>query len=135
METVTRHIDLDLSPDALWEAITDRELLEAWLGDTVDIDLRPGGTGVVVDNGVTRRVTVSDYDPGRGWAFDWRVDDEPGSRVTLAIATTDTGGTRLTITETLAASATASASAASGMRWDLCLFLLWACTFAAALVR
>jgi uncharacterized protein YndB with AHSA1/START domain len=135
METVTRQIDLNLSPDALWDAITDREMLETWLGDTVDIDLRPGGSGVVVDDGVTRHVTVSDYEPGRGWAFDWRVDDEPESRVTFAISTTDLGGTRLTITETLGASASAGAGSVSAMRWDLCLFLLWACTVAAALAR
>ena len=135
MESVTRHIRLDLSPDALWEAITDREVLEAWLGDTVDIDLRPGGSGVVVDDGVTRHVTVSTFEPGRGWTFDWRIDDELESRVTFAISTTDTGGTELTITETLASGARASATSASAMRWDLCLFLLWACTVAAALAR
>jgi len=137
METVTRQIDLELSPDALWDAITDRQMLEAWLGDTVDIDLRPGGSGVVVDDGVTRHVTVSRFEPGFGWAFDWRVDDEPESHVTFAIATTDTGCTRLTITETLAAGSSASAKAGSAavMRWDLCLFLLWACTVAAALMR
>jgi uncharacterized protein YndB with AHSA1/START domain len=135
MGTVTRHIELDLCPDALWEAITDREVLEAWLGDTVDIDLRPGGSGVVVDDGVTRRVTVSTFEPGRGWAFDWSVDDEPESRVTFAISTTATGGSELTITETFAAGATASATSASAMRWDLCLFLLWACSVATALAR
>jgi hypothetical protein len=55
--------------------------------------------------------------------------------VTFAISTTETGGAALTITETLAAGASASAGSASAMRWDLCLFLLWACTFAAALAR
>ena len=34
METVTRRIELDITPEALWAAITDRETLEAWLGHT-----------------------------------------------------------------------------------------------------
>ena len=135
METVTRHIELDLSADALWEAITDRQALEAWLGETVDIDLRPGGHGVVVDEGVIRRVTVSTFEPGSGWSFDWSVDDEPASRVALAISTTDTGGTQLTITETMSASASSGDGSTCGARWDLCLFLLWACTVATALAR
>jgi uncharacterized protein YndB with AHSA1/START domain len=135
METVTRHIELELSTDALWEAITDRRALEAWLGDTVEIDLRPGGHGVVVDDGVTRHVTVSTLEPGRGWSFEWSADDEPASRVTLAISTTDTGATQLTITETMSASTESGGGSTCGARWDLCLFLLWACTVAAAMAR
>lgn len=132
METISRQIDLDVSPVALWEAISDRGALETWLGDTVDVDLRPGGAGVVIDDGVTRRVRVDTVDAGRGWSFHWQVDGEPESHVVLAIATTDDGGSRLTITESLSAQASA---AGHGFRWDLCALLLWACTMAATLVR
>jgi uncharacterized protein YndB with AHSA1/START domain len=132
VESVTRQLELEISPDALWEAITDRSALEAWLGDQVDVDLRPGGTGVVVDDGITRRVRVETVEHGRGWSFRWQVDDEPESHVTFAIATSDDGGSRLTITETLSAEAGAGGR---GSRWELCALLLWACTAAAALVR
>jgi uncharacterized protein YndB with AHSA1/START domain len=131
-ETVTRQLDLDISPDALWDAITDRSALEAWLGDEVDVDLRPGGTGVVVDDGITRRLRVETVERGQGWSFRWQVDDEPESVVTFAIATTADGGSRLTITETLSAEASARSG---GFRWELCALLLWACTAACALVR
>jgi uncharacterized protein YndB with AHSA1/START domain len=131
METVTRRVELDISPEALWNAITDGEMLAAWFGDTVDVDLRPGGTGAVIDEQVTRRLRVDAVEPGRGWSFDWSVDDEPASHVSFAIESTDDGGSRLTITETLSA----SASADRGFRWDLCALLLWACTMATALVR
>jgi uncharacterized protein YndB with AHSA1/START domain len=134
METVTRHVELDISPDALWSAITDRELLEAWLGDRVDVDLRPGGIGVIVDEGVTREVTVRAVDEGRGWSFEWSVDESPVSVVSFEIAGGDDGASVLTITETLSAEAHAG-SAAGGFRWDLCALLLWACTVAVALVR
>ena len=41
METVTRRVELEISTDELWAAITDREALEAWLGEQVEVDLRP----------------------------------------------------------------------------------------------
>jgi uncharacterized protein YndB with AHSA1/START domain len=130
MDTVTRHVELDISPEALWSAITDRETLEAWLGERVDVDLRPGGTGVIVDDGVTREVVVHSVDEGRGWSFEWRVDEAPVSVVSFEISRNDEGASVLTITETL----TASAEAGS-FRWDLCALLLWACTVAVAFVR
>jgi uncharacterized protein YndB with AHSA1/START domain len=134
METITRHVELDISRDALWSAITDRDTLEAWLGERVDVDLRPGGTGVIVDDGVRREVVVRTVDDGRGWSFEWRVGDAPVSVVSFEIATGETGTSVLTITETLHAGAGARA-AADGFRWDLCALLLWACTAVAALVR
>ena len=133
METVTRHVELDISPDALWSAITDRETLEAWLGERVDVDLRPGGSGVIVDEGVTREVIVHAVDEGRGWSFEWRVDEAPVSVVSFEISRNDEGASVLTITETMTA-AGARAEAGS-FRWDLCALLLWACTVAVALVR
>jgi uncharacterized protein YndB with AHSA1/START domain len=133
METVTRHVELDISPDALWAAITERDTLEAWLGERVDVDVRPGGTGVIVDDGVVRDVVVRNVDEGRGWTFEWSVDDEPVSTVSFEISTAG-GASVLTITETLHADAKADAGV-SGFRWDLCALLLWACTVAVALVR
>ena len=134
METITRHVELDISPDALWSAITDRETLEAWLGERVDVDVRPGGTGVIVDDGITREVNVHSVDEGRGWSFEWRVDEAPLSVVSFEISSTDDGASVLTITETLSAGAEARAEAGS-VRWDLCALLLWACTVAVAFVR
>ena len=134
MDTVTRHVELDISPDALWGAITDRETLEAWLGERVDVDLRPGGTGVIVDDGISREVLVRAVEEGRGWTFEWRADEAPVSVVSLEISSDQEGASVLTITETLTAGARAEADAC-GFRWDLCALLLWACTVAVAMVR
>lgn len=133
METVTRQVRLDISPDALWAAITDRESLEAWLGERVDVDLRPGGEGTIVDDGVTRDVVVQRVHDGRGWSFEWRVDEAPVSTVSFEISSTDDGASVLTITETL--DAEAQARSGGGFRWELCALLLWACTAAVALMR
>ena len=134
METITREVELDISPEELWGAITDRETLEAWLGERVDVDLRPGGEGVIVDDGITRDVVVRTIEDGRGWSFEWRIDDAPVSTVSFEISTAGGGSSVLTIRETLHAEAHAHADA-GGFRWDLCALLLWACTLAAALVR
>src|SRR5262245_42877242 len=107
METVTRQVELEITTDALWDAITDREALEAWLGERVDVDLRPGGEGVIVDDGVVREVVVHGVDEGRGWSFEWRVDEAQVSTVSFEISTTDEGTSVLTITETLHAEARA----------------------------
>jgi uncharacterized protein YndB with AHSA1/START domain len=135
METVTRHVQLDLTPDALWAAITDRDTLEAWLGERVDVDLRPGGAGVIIDNGVAREVVVQSVEEGRGWTFEWRVEDAPASTVSFEIATTDDGDSVLTITETMEGAGAQAQASVSSLRWELCAILLWACTAAVALVR
>jgi uncharacterized protein YndB with AHSA1/START domain len=131
METVTRRVELEISTAELWNAITDGEALATWLGDDVEIDLRPGGIGHVIDQDVTRQLTVDKVEQGRAWSFEWHVDDEPVSHVAFEIESTEDGGSRLTITETLGA----SASAEHRFRWDLCALLLWACTVATVLVR
>ena len=35
-------------------------------------------------SGVTRHVTVDTVEPGRGWSFEWSVDDEPASHVSAS---------------------------------------------------
>jgi uncharacterized protein YndB with AHSA1/START domain len=135
METVTRHVQLALTADALWAAITDRDTLEAWLGERVDVDLRPGGAGVIIDNGVARDVVVQSVDEGRGWTFEWRVDNAPVSTVSFEIATAEGGDSVLTITETLEGAGAQAQASVSSFRWELCALLLWACTAAVALVR
>jgi uncharacterized protein YndB with AHSA1/START domain len=129
-DIVTRRIELDLSSDALWSAISDPEMLEQWLGDRVDLELVSGATGVIVDDGVARQVVIDHVEVGRGWSFRWSVDGEPESHVTIAI-----GESHVTITERLSAEASA---AGHGFRWDVCTLLLWVCAVAstaAALVR
>ena len=131
-ESITRQVDLDLDADAAWEAITDREALEAWLGELVDIDIRPGGTGVVVDDDVARTVAVDEVDLGRRWSFHWRSpDDAAPSLVTFEIAPRDDGGSTLTITETLAV----RAHAGNRLAWEARVACLWAYTMAFARAR
>lgn len=137
-ESITRHVELDLTTDELWHSITDGEALEGWLGESVDVDVRPGGAGRIVDDGVVRQVDVDDVDPGRGWSFRWQAPDDPlPSRVTFLIAPRDDGGSVLTITETLTVNASASAHVSAGRRiaWEARIACLWAHTMAFARLR
>ena len=142
--TITRHVDLDLGADRLWDAITDSSLLATWLGDHVDLEVRPGGTGTVVDDGVLRRVRVDHVQQGRELTFTWWDDERPEvtSTVRFEVEALPEGASRLAIVETFQADALegtkvqARAGAAARDRWAVRVVCLWACTVAAAaLVR
>ena len=93
-------VDLEVSIDAAWEAISDPRELAQWLGSSVDLDVRPGGRGRIVDDdGTVRDVIVTDVRPGEQVAWHWWSDDGELSSVELRIDELD-GHTRLRITET-----------------------------------
>lgn len=106
-ERVRRTVVLPASPDEVWDTLSSPEELSGWLGEVLDLDLRPGGSLVVREaDGSTRRGLVEAAQPGRSLAFRWRrlagagVSLEVGeaSRVTFVLEP-DPAGTRLTVTE------------------------------------
>ena len=140
--TITRGVDLDIDADQLWGALSDPDQLAAWLGDEVDLDVRQGGTGTVIDDGVLRHVRIDHVDEGRGLAFTWWEHDHPhlASTVRFAIEQRPDGGSHLAIVETFdpdaLGGAVTKASAAASERWGVRVMCLWACTVTAvALVR
>src|SRR4051812_36326849 len=128
---LTRRVDLDASAEELWELISEPDRLSEWLGESVDLDVRPGGTGAVTDDGVLKFVHVDRVEPGRALSFSWWEPDQPQqtAQVLFQISSRPGGGSRLDITETLCA-----AEPASRLRWEARVCLLWACTVVAALV-
>ena len=135
--TINRDVELDVSAAELWQLVTDSEQLGDWLGDSVAIELRPGGVGTVVDGGIWRDVRVDHVDHGRRIEFTWAVRDEPAtaSRVVIEVESLPGGGSRLGITETLSASVNPPAADAARLAWEVRVCCLWACTVAAALVQ
>jgi uncharacterized protein YndB with AHSA1/START domain len=134
--TITRTVDLDTSLDELWALIADPEQLGSWLGDSVEIDLRPGGTGMVVDGDHQRQLRVDRIQTNHGLAFTWWEADDTStqSHVVFEIGSGPYGGSRLTITETLVAKSAAEVEAAR-IGWEVRVLSLWACAVAAALVQ
>lgn len=138
---IRRNVDLDVTAEELWQLVSDPARLADWLGETVDLDVRPGGTGAIRDDGVLKFVHVDHVDVGRRLSFSWWEPDQPEqtAQVVFDIIEAPGGGSRLHITETLTLdeSATASASVSPEMRqqrWEARVCALWACTVVAALI-
>jgi uncharacterized protein YndB with AHSA1/START domain len=78
-EAVEREVELDASLAEVWASLTEPQRLSAWLGGTVELDVRPDGRGTVRrEDGVVRRVVVEAVDPGRRLAIRWWPFEEPG---------------------------------------------------------
>jgi uncharacterized protein YndB with AHSA1/START domain len=109
--SVRREVRFQVSAEELWRALTDPTALSDWFANEVELDARPGGTGIFRwDDGSERRATVDVVEHERRLGFHW--EDERGnvSRVRLALAE-DSEGTCLTVTETPAAGPEANALA------------------------
>jgi uncharacterized protein YndB with AHSA1/START domain len=139
--TITRQIDLDTPADVLWDLVSDPDEMANWLGDRVDVDVRNGGEGTVVDDGIVRHVVIEEVLEARELSFTWW-EPEDRSRASRVVFTVDPhgSGSRLTISETLhhqspRLSARASAVFTASARWEVRALALWACTVAAVSVR
>jgi uncharacterized protein YndB with AHSA1/START domain len=145
MEPVSlhRHVELDITTDALWDLVADPARLADWLGDSVDVELAPGNVGRISDDGIERFVHIDRVDHGRSLGFTWWETPGDISRVEFEIAALPDGGSRLEITETFVPpmsatsemSASATATATASQRWEVRVCALWACTVVAALVQ
>ncbi|CAA9248989.1 MAG: hypothetical protein AVDCRST_MAG76-2174 [uncultured Acidimicrobiales bacterium] len=126
--SITRSVELEAPVDHVWEAVTTPALLSRWLDGAVDLDVRPGGEGTIIEpDGAVRRAQVEEVEPARRLALQWWPEDgsSPASRVELDLEPTP-GGTRLLVTETVLneTSITMSARVATSARWDIRLLLL-----------
>jgi uncharacterized protein YndB with AHSA1/START domain len=137
--TITRQVDLDTPADELWDMVSDPDQMATWLGDSVDVDLRPGGTGTVVDDGIVRDIEIDEVSESRRLSFTWweSGDRSTASRVEFVIGRTADGRSRLTITETLPDQSPRMVARASAtrLRWEVRVLSLWACTVALASMR
>lgn len=115
MSAVTRTATFDVPVDDLWSAVCH----PAWLGTSVEIDVRPGGVGHVD----SRSVLVTEVDEGRQLSMLWWDADDVVSSVTLTVAATPQGAS-LTVVEH---------NPAPSMRWG-CAFALLATMVAPARV-
>lgn len=94
---IERSVEVDATPEEVWERIVDGELAEEWLGVTVEP--RPGGPVTVPDEDTIG--TVEEVDPGRSITWSWRQPEGDPSQVTIDIEPTEEGGSRVTVTERL----------------------------------
>ncbi len=116
---VTRSIELPDTADGVWESLATVEGLRGWLGDTVDVDLVPGGAGLVVDGATRRRVVVTEVDAGRSLGFVWWDEAAPEAASTVRISlepadpADEAAGTNVVVTERIVGAARATVGAAT----------------------
>lgn len=127
----SEQIDLaELDLDSVWELMSTEQGWSSWLVDETELEVVPGRSGVVRDDGRQRVVRVDTVVDRRRVGFTWWDREDPGSMsyVELALVELDSGRARIDITERFIGSATASASPSSrrskGLRWEAKLLLL-----------
>src|SRR5919202_4594320 len=99
--SVRREIVFPEPRESVWLALTEAERVEEWFANEVELDVRPGGSGVFRwGDGSVREATVEEVDPERRLGFRWRdaEHDEPETIVELTLED-DPGGTRLVVVE------------------------------------
>jgi uncharacterized protein YndB with AHSA1/START domain len=126
-QRVEQHVTLDAAIDDVWDALTDPDQLAAWLGGEVQLDVRPAGTGRVVDeDGTVRDVLVTTVDHHRRIAWHWWDDHNELSSVELTIEAIG-DAVRLRVVEVLMPSAGGSERVvACTRRWTRATGELWA---------
>jgi uncharacterized protein YndB with AHSA1/START domain len=115
--TVRRTLDLDCSPAALWELVTDDALLSTWLGNDVVLDLRRGGAGRLTDDdGRVHHLVVREVRDGDRLSFAWWPDDDEQAASEVVFIVEPVGeGSRLVVIESNGAAAS----------WEARLVSLW----------
>jgi uncharacterized protein YndB with AHSA1/START domain len=85
---VTRSVEVEADTGDVWSTLSDPELRAQWLDD---------------DDARSRELRLDEVDDGRRlvWTW-WRPGDEPGASTVEIVLAPTAGGTRVTVTETLA---------------------------------
>jgi uncharacterized protein YndB with AHSA1/START domain len=96
---VERETLVEASPEEVWEALTDEDRLEEWLGPDVELDPHEGGEIAVRDGEDERTGTVETVEQGERFAFTWSRPGEGESFVEFTIEAVP-AGTRVTVVET-----------------------------------
>jgi uncharacterized protein YndB with AHSA1/START domain len=96
---VERETLVEASPEEVWEALTDEDLLEEWMAPEVELDPFEGGRISVRDGDDQRTGTVETLDEAERFAFTWSRPGEGESFVEFTLEPLP-AGTRVTVVET-----------------------------------
>jgi uncharacterized protein YndB with AHSA1/START domain len=103
-DRIERTVEIARPPARVWTALTTAEGLAAWFPDSAEIDLRPGGTGVLRwEEGHSGDFRVERIEEPRVFGFTWRIfglpQDDPRRTYVEFTLEPAGAGTRLTVVE------------------------------------
>ena len=82
-QRIEREILIDAPVEVVWAVVTEPAHISGWFSDSVEIDLRPGGTAVLHwDRYGAVRGRVERVEPPHFFSFRWVVPREPGAELT-----------------------------------------------------
>ena len=114
---VRREIVLPVERDEVWAALTEADRLAEWFANEVELDPRPGGTGVFRwENGEELHAVVEAVEPEERLAL--ALDDASSVEFTLD---DDPSGTRLTVVESAPGPQACAGEWSWGIAWSLTL--------------
>jgi uncharacterized protein YndB with AHSA1/START domain len=97
---VERETVVDAPADEVWEAVTDSDRLEGWLGDEVELDPVPGGELYVRDGAEERRGEVLFVSEGERISFSWAREGGEPTFVELEVVALPADQTLVRVIET-----------------------------------
>jgi uncharacterized protein YndB with AHSA1/START domain len=87
---VERELEIDASPETIWELLTDEHEATRWMGQVAEFDLRPGGAyRVAVIPGNTASGAFVEIDPPRRLVYTWGWESGSGSAVSPGSSTVE----------------------------------------------
>jgi uncharacterized protein YndB with AHSA1/START domain len=110
--TIEREIVIDAPVDVVWRTITEPEQIARWFADRVELDLRPGGSGLLVfersatTSAVTAPLVVEAVEPPHRFSFRWDHPEKEAPTagnsvlVTFTLSPEGSERTRLRVAET-----------------------------------
>jgi uncharacterized protein YndB with AHSA1/START domain len=99
--SIERGVVLAAPPDKVWEHLTDGELVSRWMGGSVTLDARVGGSiRMTSPDAPDVWGTIEEVVDGRRLQWSWRTDHGLPALVEIELEPEKTG-TRLTVRESL----------------------------------
>lgn len=120
-DRIEREMTFAAARENVWAAITEPQQISKWFGTEAELDLRPGGAGVLRWDEVEVRVTIEEVTPPSRFSYRWEPSHTPsGGPTTLVEFELEEipGGTRLSLVESGFARLPAESRQENELGWD-----------------
>jgi uncharacterized protein YndB with AHSA1/START domain len=99
---ITASVRIAAPPEVVFPYFIDPQLLVTWIGESADLDARPGGTFAVDFSGTKARGSYVAVEPPHRVVFTWGIPEDatlpPGSSTVEVVLVADGGDTIVSLT-------------------------------------